>query len=66
MPPRRVSPAPRAPPKPHVDESPAAYARRPRIVADATVLAAALFREGEHREAVALLARRATGPSRNQ
>ncbi|MDH4181181.1 MAG: type II toxin-antitoxin system VapC family toxin [Betaproteobacteria bacterium] len=59
MPPRRISPAPRAPSTLHVAESPAAYARRPRIVADATVLAAALFREAEHREAVALLAGRA-------
>lgn len=38
-----------------VAESPAAYARRPRIVADATVLAAAVFGEAEQDEAVALL-----------
>ena len=39
----------------HVAEPTASYARRPRIVADASVLAAAVFGEGEQREAVALL-----------
>ena len=43
----------------HVAEPPVAYARRPRIVADATVLAAVLFGEDEQREAVALLRGRA-------
>lgn len=38
-----------------VAEPPAAYARRPRIVADATVLAAAVFGESEQPQAVALL-----------
>jgi predicted nucleic acid-binding protein len=42
-----------------VAEPPAAYARRPRIVADATVLAAAVFAEGEWPQAVALLQGRA-------
>ena len=40
-------------------EPPAAYARRPRIVADATVLAAAVFDESEQPQAVALLHGRA-------
>lgn len=56
---RRAAPVPREPSTLHVAESPAAYARRPRIVADATVLVAALFREDEYREALALLAGRA-------
>lgn len=43
----------------HVAEPPAAYARRPRIVADATVLASAVFGEEEQRAAVALLHGRA-------
>ena len=43
----------------HVAEPPAAYARRPRIVADATVLAAAIFGENEQQQAVALLHGRA-------
>jgi predicted nucleic acid-binding protein len=43
----------------HVAEPPAAYARRPRIVADATVLAAAIFGEDEQHQAVALLQGRA-------
>jgi predicted nucleic acid-binding protein len=43
----------------HVAEPPAAYARRPRIVADATVLAAAVFGEEEQSAAVALLRGRA-------
>ncbi|MCX7892978.1 MAG: type II toxin-antitoxin system VapC family toxin [Burkholderiales bacterium] len=38
-----------------VAEPPAAYARRPRIVADTTVLAAAVFGEEEAAQAVALL-----------
>jgi predicted nucleic acid-binding protein len=42
-----------------VAEPPAAYARRPRIVADATVLAAAAFGEEEQGQAVALLRGRA-------
>jgi predicted nucleic acid-binding protein len=49
----KAGPGPRATLR--VAESPAAYARRPRIVADATVLAAALFGEAEQDEAVALL-----------
>lgn len=40
-------------------EPPSAYARRPRIVADATVLAAAVFGESEQPQAVALLQGRA-------
>lgn len=43
----------------HLAESPAAYARRPRIVADATVLAATLFGEDEQDQAIALLRGRA-------
>jgi len=43
----------------HVAEPPLAYARRPRIVADATVLAATLFGEDEYPQAVALLRGRA-------
>lgn len=40
-------------------EPPTAYARRPRLVADATVLAAVIFGEAEHMQAVALLQGRA-------
>lgn len=36
-------------------EPPTAYARRPHLVADATVLAAVLFGEAEHAQAAALL-----------
>ena len=43
----------------HVAEPSAAYARRPRIVDDATVLAAVIFGEDEQRQAVALLRGRA-------
>jgi predicted nucleic acid-binding protein len=43
----------------HVAEPSAAYARRPRIVADATVLAAAMFGEEEQAQAAALLQGRA-------
>jgi predicted nucleic acid-binding protein len=43
----------------HVAEPPVAYARRPRIVADATVLAATVFGEDEQPQAVALLRGRA-------
>jgi predicted nucleic acid-binding protein len=43
----------------HVAEPPAAYARRPRIVADATVLAAAIFGEEGQNQAEALLQGRA-------
>lgn len=43
----------------HVAESPAAYVRRPRLVADATVVAAVVFGEDEQAEAVALLRGRA-------
>jgi predicted nucleic acid-binding protein len=43
----------------HVAEPPAAYARRPRIVADATVIAAAIFGEAEQDQANALLQGRA-------
>jgi predicted nucleic acid-binding protein len=39
----------------HVAEPSAAYARRPRIIADATVLAAIVFGEQQQAEAVALL-----------
>ena len=42
-----------------VAEPAAAYDRRPRLVADATVLAAALFSEAEHEQAAALLQARA-------
>jgi predicted nucleic acid-binding protein len=45
----------RSPATLHVAEPPAAYARRPRIVADATVLAAVIFGEDEQHQAVALL-----------
>lgn len=34
----------------HIAESPAAYRRRPRLVADASVLAAAIFGDEEERE----------------
>lgn len=43
----------------HVAEPPAAYARRPWLVADATVIAAVVFGEGEQAQAVALLHGRA-------
>jgi predicted nucleic acid-binding protein len=43
----------------HVAEPPAAYARRPRIVADATVIAAAIFGEAEQDQANALMQGRA-------
>jgi predicted nucleic acid-binding protein len=43
----------------HVAEPPAAYIRRPRIVADATVIAAAIFGEVEQDQANALLQGRA-------
>lgn len=43
----------------HVTEPPAAYARRPRIVADATVIAATIFGEAEQDQANALLQGRA-------
>jgi predicted nucleic acid-binding protein len=43
----------------HLAEPPAAYHRRPRIVADATVLAAVVFGEAEQPQAVALLRGRA-------
>jgi predicted nucleic acid-binding protein len=55
----RARPAQRSPATLHVAEPPAAYARRPRIVADATVLAAAVFGEDEQHQAVALLQGRA-------
>jgi predicted nucleic acid-binding protein len=42
-----------------VAEPASAYDRRPRLVADATVLAAALFGEAEHQQAAALLQARA-------
>jgi predicted nucleic acid-binding protein len=42
-----------------VAEPPAAYGRRPRLVVDATVLAAALFGEAEHQQAAALMQARA-------
>ena len=40
-------------------EPPGAYALRPRVVADATVLAAVIFEEEEHSQAAALLHARA-------
>jgi predicted nucleic acid-binding protein len=43
----------------HVAESPAAYQRRPWLVVDATVLAAAIFGEDEMAQAVALMQGRA-------
>lgn len=43
----------------HVAEPPAAYARRPRLVADASVIAAAIFGEAEREQANALLQGRA-------
>lgn len=55
----RAGLAQRSPATLHVAEPPAAYARRPRIVADATVLAAAVFGEDEQHQAVALLRGRA-------
>jgi predicted nucleic acid-binding protein len=55
----RPRPGKRSPATLHVAEPPAAYARRPRIVADATVLAAAMFGEEEQVQAVALLQGRA-------
>lgn len=39
----------------HIAEPPASYASRPRLVADATVLAAVIFGEAEQQQAVALL-----------
>jgi predicted nucleic acid-binding protein len=39
----------------HIAEPPASYTYRPRLVADATVLAAVIFSEAEHEQAVALL-----------
>lgn len=51
----RARPPQRAPATLHLAEPPAAYARRPRIVADATVLAAAVFGEADQDPAVALL-----------
>lgn len=42
-----------------VAEPASAYSRRPRLVADATVLAAALFGEAEQQQAAALLQARA-------
>lgn len=45
----------RSPATLHVAEPSAAYARRPRMVADATVLAAAMYGEEEQAQAAALL-----------
>jgi predicted nucleic acid-binding protein len=59
MPAGRAKPGRRPAATLRVAESPAAYARRPRIVADATVLAAAVFGEDEQSDAVALLRGRA-------
>jgi predicted nucleic acid-binding protein len=59
MPAARARRAPRAVLALHVAEPPAAYARRPRIVADATVLAAAIFGETQQDQAVAILHGRA-------
>lgn len=59
MPTGRTREARRQPATLHVAEPPAAYASRPRIVADATVLAAAVFGESEQQQAVALLQGRA-------
>ena len=55
----RSRPERRSPATLHVAESPAAYSRRPRIVVDPSVLAAAIFDEEEQAQAVALLQGRA-------
>ncbi len=55
----RARPRQRSPATLHLAEPPSAYLRRPRIVADATVLAAAAFGEEDQAQAVALLQGRA-------